>query len=72
MNLKDTFLKTVASQGGEMLQNQRDELLAEAEVRMRKIADDLAARIRFSLLIAASIITGGLLVLSASIILAAR
>ena len=70
MNLKDTFLKSVASQGGEMLQNQRDELLAEAEVRMRKIAAELAERIRFSLLIAASIITGGLLVLSASIILA--
>jgi len=70
MNLKDTFLKTVASQGGEMLQNQRDELLAEAEVRMRKIAAELAERIRFSLLIAASIITGGLLVLAASIILA--
>lgn len=70
MNLKDTFLKTVASQGGEMLQNQRDELLAEAEVRMRKIAAELAERIRFSLLIAAFIITGGLLVLAASIILA--
>lgn len=70
MNLKDTFLKTVASQGGEILQNQRDELLGDAEARMRKIADDLAARIRSSLLIAASIITGGLLVLSVSIILA--
>ena len=69
MNLREAFLKTVASQGGEMLQNQRDELLAEAEVRMRKIAAELAERIRFSLLIAASIITGGLLVLSASIIL---
>jgi hypothetical protein len=69
MNLKDTFLKTVASQRGEILQNQRDELLAEAEVRMRKIAAELAARIRFSLLISASIITGGLLVLSASFIL---
>ena len=46
MNLKETFLKTVSSQGGEMLQNQRDELLADAEVRARKIADEFAAHPR--------------------------
>ena len=64
MSLKET-IKTVANRGGELIQSQRDDILNDAEARLRKITDDLAARIRASLLTAASIITAGLLILAA-------
>ncbi len=64
MNVKET-IQAVTSHGREALQTQRDDLLNDAEARLREIADDLATRIRASLLVAASIITAGLLILAA-------
>ena len=65
MSIKDT-LRNVAARSGELIQTQRDDVLDDAEARLRKIADELAARIRAALLTSALIVAGGLLVLSAA------
>ena len=48
-NLTDKLLKTVASQGGEILQNKPDELLTDDEVTTRKLLRPDGLRDKFSL-----------------------
>lgn len=64
MSIKDT-IRTVAARGVETIQNQRDDVLDDAEIRLRRITEELARRIRASLLISASIIAVALLILAA-------
>ena len=63
MPIKDT-LKTVMDASREAVAGHRDTLIEDAEARLSRIADTLAARIRSALLTSAIIIAAALLILA--------
>lgn len=68
MPLSNT-LRSLSNLGKDLVDTQKNEWLADAEIRLRIISGEATTKLHRTAMIAAGMITGGLLALAAAIVL---